>query len=250
MSSTPEYRSPLATRYATQEMLANFSDRRRALLWRDLWIALAKAEARLGVPIAASQIAALERVRERLDLARVAEIEAETRHDVMAHVHHFGELAGPEAAKILHLGATSCFVTDNAEIIMIRAGLELIMDRLTTSITALADFAKRWRAEPCQAYTHFQPAQLSTVGKRACLWAQDLALDLESLEQLVARLPMRGVKGTTGTQASFLQLFAEADDPHHEVRELDRLVCEAMGFARSMADRSASPSRSRGPRYG
>ena len=230
-----DYRSPLATRYATPAMLANFSDRRRALLWRDLWIALARAESELGVAVSAEQIAALEAARERLDFARVAELEAELRHDVMAHVHHFGEVAGGEAGKVIHLGATSCFVTDNAELVMIRAGLELIMDRLYTVLRQLADFARQWRAEPVLAYTHFQPAQLTTVGKRACLWAQDFALDLETLEGLVARLPMRGVKGTTGTQASFMQLFAGHDDPHAAIAELDQRVCAALGFSRSIA---------------
>ncbi|MCA9700418.1 MAG: hypothetical protein KC431_23020, partial [Myxococcales bacterium] len=233
----PLYESPLSSRYATREMLHNFSDRRRALLWRDLWIALARAEAELGVPIQAQQIAALEAAREQIDFGRVAELEASLRHDVMAHVHHYGEVAGAEAGKIIHLGATSCFVTDNAELVMIRAGLELIMDRLHTSLRQLADFARRWRAEPIQAYTHFQPAQLTTVGKRACLWAQDFALDLETIEQLVTRLPMRGVKGTTGTQASFVQLFsglASADQVDDRIRELDRKVCEAMGFDRSI----------------
>ncbi|EDM79260.1 adenylosuccinate lyase [Plesiocystis pacifica SIR-1] len=235
MSATPKYESPLSSRYATKAMLANFSDRRRALLWRDLWIALARAESALGLPVSQAQIEALVAARETIDFERVAEIEASLRHDVMAHVHHFGDVAGPEAAKIIHLGATSCFVTDNAELVMIREGLELLMDRLYTCLTQLRSFAQTWRAEPIQAYTHFQPAQLTTVGKRACLWAQDLAFDLETLEQLVARLPMRGVKGTTGTQASFLQLFTSHDDPNAAIRELDRRVCEAMGFDRSIA---------------
>ncbi|PRQ08976.1 Adenylosuccinate lyase [Enhygromyxa salina] len=233
-SDAPDYRSPLASRYATKAMLANFSDRRRALLWRDLWIALARAEAELGLAISSEQITALERSREQIDFDRVAALEAELRHDVMAHVHHYGEVAGADAGKIIHLGATSCFVTDNAELVMIRAGLELIMDRLYTSLRQLGEFAERWRAEPIQAYTHFQPAQLTTVGKRACLWAQDLGYDLETLEQLVARLPLRGVKGTTGTQASFLQLFAGAEDPHAKVRALDQRVCAAMGFSGSI----------------
>jgi adenylosuccinate lyase len=231
----PAYESPLASRYATKAMLANFSDRRRALLWRDLWIALASAEAELGLSITPEQIAELERVREHIDFDRVAKLEASLRHDVMAHIHHFGELAGPEAAKIIHLGATSCFVTDNAELVMIRAGLELIMDRLYTALRQLAGFARQWRAQPIQAYTHFQPAQLTTVGKRACLWAQDFALDLETCEQLIQRLPMRGVKGTTGTQASFLALFSGFPDPHARVRELDLAVCKAMGFTRSIS---------------
>ncbi len=231
----PGYQSPLASRYATKAMLANFSDRRRALLWRDLWIALARSEAELGIAITPEQITALEQARETIDFARVAELEAGLRHDVMAHVHHYGEVAGADAGKIIHLGATSCFVTDNAELVMIRAGLELIMDRLYTVLSQLAGFAKQWRATPIQAYTHFQPAQLTTVGKRGCLWAQDFALDLETCEQLLGRLPMRGVKGTTGTQASFLALFSSFDDPHAKIRELDRKVCAAMGFPRSIS---------------
>ncbi len=229
-----DYESPLATRYATRAMLENFSDRRRALLWRDLWIALAKAEHQLGLPVGAAQIEALVEAREQIDFARVAALEAELRHDVMAHVHHYGEVAGAEAGKIIHLGATSCYVTDNAELVMMRAGLELLMDRLYTVLTQLGSFAATWRAEPVQAYTHFQPAQLTTVGKRATLWAQDFLLDLETLEGLIERLPMRGVKGTTGTQASFLALFDKAEDPHAQVRELDRQVCAAMGFAKSI----------------
>jgi adenylosuccinate lyase len=228
----PSYQSPLGQRYATAAMLENFSDRRRTLLWRDLWIALAEGERALGLPISAAQVEALRAARERVDFARVAELEASLRHDVMAHVHHFGEVAGAEAAKIIHLGATSCFVTDNAELVMIRDGLELVMDRLFAAIEQLAGFAAAQREQPCLAFTHFQPAQLTTVGKRACLWAQDLALDLETIEQLRERLPLRGVKGTTGTQASFLNLFA---GDHAKVRALDRGVCEAMGFAGSIA---------------
>lgn len=226
------YTSPLGQRYATPAMLANFSDRRRVLLWRDLWIALAEAERGLGLPISEAQVEALRAARERIDFARVAELEAKLRHDVMAHVHHFGEVAGAEAAKIIHLGATSCFVTDNAELVMIRAGLELVMDRLVAALERLASFAAAQREQPCLAFTHFQPAQLTTVGKRACLWAQDLALDLETVAGLTGRLPLRGVKGTTGTQASFLGLF---NGDHAKVRELDRRVCGAMGFERSIA---------------
>ena len=228
----PEYQSPLATRYATAAMVENFSDRRRALLWRDLWIALAAAEQALGLPISEAQIAALRGAREIVDFDRVAALEASLRHDVMAHVHHFGEVAGPDAAKIIHLGATSCFVTDNAELVMIREGLELVMDRLYAALAQLAAFARAHRAEATLAYTHLQPAQLTTVGKRACLWAQDLALDLETIAALVERLPFRGAKGTTGTQASFLQLFA---GDHAKVRALDQRVAAAMGFARTIA---------------
>ncbi|MBX7077601.1 MAG: adenylosuccinate lyase [Nannocystaceae bacterium] len=232
MTARAEHRSPLATRYATAAMVANFDDRRRALLWRDLWIALAEAERALGLPIAQEQITAMRDHRDELDLERVAELEAKLRHDVMAHVHHFGERVGPGAERIIHLGATSCFVTDNAELVMMRDGLELLMDRLWALLDRLRAFATQHRALPTLAYTHFQPAQLTTVGKRAVLWAQDFAYDLENLAALRERLPFRGAKGTTGTQASFLALF-EGD--HARVRELDRRVASTMGFAQTIA---------------
>ncbi len=226
------YQSPLATRYATPAMIANFGDERRVLLWRDLWIALARAEQSLGVSITDAQLEALVAHREEIDLERVAQLEAELRHDVMAHVRHFGERAGPEAEKIIHLGATSCYVADNAELVMMRDGIELLMERLVTVLEQLAAFARAQRSVPTLAYTHFQPAQLTTVGKRACLWAQDFAFDLQTLAGLKARLPFRGVKGTTGTQASFLALF---DGDHAKVRALDRKVSAAFGFEGSVA---------------
>jgi len=238
--TTPEYRSPLATRYATREMVANFDDRRRTVLWRRLWIALAEAERELGLPIQDAQIAAMRAKVDEIDFDRVAELEARLRHDVMAHVHHFGELVGPGAEKVIHLGATSCYVTDNAELVMIRDGLELLMDRLVAALDALRGFAISHRELATLAYTHFQPAQLTTVGKRACLWAQDFAFDLETLAALRERLPFRGVKGTTGTQASFLALF---DGDHARVRELDRKVAHAMGFAGSIAVSGQTYSR-------
>lgn len=229
--SVATYSSPLASRYATKAMLENFGDRRRALLWRDLWIALAKGEHELGLPVSPAQIKALEAAREDIDFARVAELERDLRHDVMAHVHHYGEQAGEDASKIIHLGATSCFVTDNAELVMIRDGLDLLVDRVYAVLTQLKQFAVEHKSVPTLAYTHYQPAQLTTVGKRACLWAQDLAFDLESLVALRERLSFRGVKGTTGTQASFLALF---DGDHDKVRALDRKVCASMGFAGSI----------------
>jgi adenylosuccinate lyase len=226
-----DYQSPLASRYATPAMLANFSDTRRVRVWRELWIALARAQSALGLPVSAAQIEALERCRDEVDFDRVAELEAQLRHDVMAHVHHYGELAGEDAARIIHLGATSCYVADNSELVMMRDGLELLMDRLYTALAQLRAFAVEQRDQPILAYTHFQPAQLTTVGKRACLWAQDLAFDLQTLSDLSARLPFRGVKGTTGTQASFLALF-EGD--HAKVRQLDAAVCKAFGFSSSI----------------
>lgn len=228
MTDAPAYTSPLANRYATAAMLDNFGDRRRALLWRDLWIALAQAEQELGVEIGDAQIAALQEHRDTIDFARVAEHEASLRHDVMAHVRHYGEVAGEDAEKIIHLGATSCFVADNAELVMIRDGLELLMDRLYTVLGQLAAFARTHKALPTLSYTHYQPAQLTTVGKRATLWAQDFAFDLESLGALRERLPFRGTKGTTGTQASYLALF---DGDHAKVRQLDRMLADAMGFS-------------------
>jgi adenylosuccinate lyase len=223
-----DVRNPLATRYATPAMVANFADRRRIVLWRKLWIALASAQRDLGLEVTTEQIEAMRAHVDEIDFARVAELEAKLRHDVMAHVQHFGELVGPQAEKIIHLGATSCFVADNAELVMMRDGVDLLMDRLVAVIGHLRDFALEHRELPTLAYTHFQPAQLTTVGKRACLWAQDFAFDLESLAALRERIPFRGAKGTTGTQASFLSLF---DGDHDKVRALDRQVAREMGFA-------------------
>jgi len=219
---------PLIERYASRPMAQIFSPRRRHGAWRELWIALARAEAELGLPIRADQLAALEAAKDQFDWDRVAVLEKELRHDVMAHVHHFGELA-PEARGILHLGATSCFVTDNGDLMLYRSAMRMVEQRLGAVLRALGDFAKRWRAQPCLGFTHYQVAQPVTVGKRACLWAQDFALDLDEVQRLIRWLPFRGVKGTTGTQASFLALF---DGDHEKVEALDRKVTEAMGFER------------------
>lgn len=231
MSASDVYRSPLGTRYATAAMVENFGDRRRTLLWRDLWIALAESERQLGLPIPEAAVAAMRQHKEEIDFDRVAELEAKFRHDVMAHVHHFGEVAGEAAEKVIHLGATSCFVADNAELVMIRDGIGLLLDRLHCVMRQLQTFATEHRGLATLAYTHFQPAQLTTVGKRATLWMQDFAYDMESLQALADRLPLRGVKGTTGTQASFLALF-EGD--HDKVRQLDEKVAAAMGFAKTV----------------
>src|SRR5690606_6082787 len=168
--------NPLHDRYASAEMAAIFSTRHRYATWRRIWIALAETQRELGLPIREEQLAALRAAAPGLDLGRVAEIERQTRHDVVAHLRHFAEQAG-EAGGILHLGATSAFVTDNTDLLLAREALELVERRLGAVIAALAGFARRWRALPCLAYTHFQPAQLTTVGKRACLWAQDFVLD-------------------------------------------------------------------------
>jgi adenylosuccinate lyase len=219
--------NPLHERYASAEMAAIFSGRHRYETWRRIWVVLAECQRELGLPISEQQIAALRRAAPEIDLGRVAELERETRHDVVAHLRHFAEQAG-EAGGILHLGATSAFVTDNTDLLLAGEALDLVAGRLATAIRALAAFARRWRDLPCLAYTHFQPAQLTTAGKRACLWAQDFVLDLAEVRQRRAQLPGRGVKGTTGTQASFLTLFG---GDHDKVRELDRRVAERLGFA-------------------
>lgn len=222
---------PLIERYASREMARLFSPRERHTAWRDLWICLAEAEHEIGFPVTQAQIAELRRARDQFDWDRVAELEKELRHDVMAHVHHYGELA-PTARPILHLGATSCFVTDNADLVLYRRALRLLERRLGAVVAALAQFAEQWRAEPCLGYTHFQVAQPVTIGKRACLWAQDFLLDLDEVQRIADWLPFRGVKGTTGTQATFLTL---AGGDHDKVRELDRRVTQRMGFQRSIA---------------
>jgi adenylosuccinate lyase len=224
------FRSPLADRYASQAMLELWSLQTRHGLWRRLWLALAEAERELGVAIPADAIAQMREHLDDIDFAKVAEYEKRFRHDVMAHIHAFGDVA-PAAKGVIHLGATSCFVTDNGDLIQMRRGLELLRGRLVSVIRALSAFAKQWKNEPALGYTHLQPAQLTTVGKRATLWLQDLVLDLADLDHRLANIPMRGVKGTTGTQASFLELF-EGD--HAKVRALDTKVCHAMGFPGSI----------------
>jgi len=224
------YSSPLAERYASSAMQENFASRRRALVWRDLWIALAECEHDLGLDISAAQVAELKAARDDVDLDKVAEYERELRHDVMAHVHAYGDVA-PNARPIIHLGATSCYVADGSDLIMMKAGLEILRDRLVEVIRALARFCREQRAQPILGFTHFQPAQPTTLGKRGALWLQDFHMDLLELQRVIDELPFRGVKGTTGTQASFLQLFG---GDHDKVRELDRRVTERMGFARAV----------------
>jgi adenylosuccinate lyase len=212
-------------------MAAIFGRENRYRTWRRLWLTLADCQRELGLPITDEQIAALQAVADTIDFDRVAHLEEETRHDVVAHLRHFAELAG-EAGGILHLGATSAFVTDNADAILVREALGLLESRLASAILSLSDFARRTRDLPCLGYTHFQPAQLTTVGKRATLWIQDLVLDLEALRTTVAELRCRGAKGTTGTQASYLTLF---DGDHDKVRRLDRMIAERLGFPAAFA---------------
>jgi adenylosuccinate lyase len=220
------YESPLVERYAGEDMVRLFSQRERVRTWRRLWIALAEAERELGLPISSEQIGELRAKLDEIDLGRAAEIERRLRHDVMAHVHLYGEQC-PRAKPIIHLGATSAYVTDNADLILMREGLGIVRGLLLRAMRHLADFAERERARPCLAFTHLQPAQLTTVGKRATLWALDLLIDYHELVRHAEDLPFHGVKGTTGTQASFLALF---DGDHEKVRKLDRLVAAKMGF--------------------
>ncbi len=227
----PNYESPLSTRYASAAMRANFSDHRRFTTWRRLWIALAEAQKELGLEIDDDQLAQMRAHVEDVDLERAKRYEAELRHDVMAHIHAWGDQC-PRARSILHLGATSCFVTDNADLIAMREGLSLLRRQLVSLMARLREFAVTWRELPTLGFTHFQPAQATTVGKRACLWLQDLLHDLEDLDHAERSIRFRGVKGTTGTQASFLELF---DGDHERVRELDRRVTAKMGFERSFA---------------
>ncbi len=224
------YASPLADRYASRAMLTLWGPTERYGLWRRLWLALAEAQRELGVPIPEEAIAAMRAHLDDIDFDAVAAYERRFRHDVMAHVHAFGDVA-PAARPFIHLGATSCYVTDNAELVLMRRGLALLRDALLRILGALAAFAAQWRDLPALGYTHLQPAQLTTVGKRATLWMQDILLDLEDLEHRLRTLPFRGVKGTTGTQASFLALF-EGD--HEKVRALDRAVSRRMGFTASI----------------
>ncbi|HUW31021.1 MAG TPA: adenylosuccinate lyase [Planctomycetota bacterium] len=220
------YVSPLAERNATPEMLGLFSPNFKFRTWRKLWIALAEAQHELKLDITRAQIDELRRFQDVINYDVAEKREAEVRHDVMAHVHAFG-VQCPAARPIIHLGATSCYVTDNTDLIIMKEAMRLLCNRLAGVIDRLADFAMRYKDLPCLGFTHFQPAQPITVGKRACLWLQDFVLDLEELEHRIERLPFRGVKGTVGTQASFLELF---NGDAKKVEKLDRLVCEKMGF--------------------
>jgi adenylosuccinate lyase len=220
------YTSPLVERNASPEMAALFGAQKKFSTWRRLWLELAKAQKRLGLDIKKNQIDQMARHLDDIDFAKAARYEKELRHDVMAHIRTFGD-AAPKAAPIIHLGATSCYVTDNTDLILMRAGLQLIAGKLASVIDLLGKFAAEYRSMPTLSFTHYQAAQLTTVGKRATLWAYEFAMDLEEIEHRVAVLPFRGVKGVTGTQASFLELF---DGSHAKVKRLDKMVAEAFGF--------------------
>jgi adenylosuccinate lyase len=220
------YENPLISRYASREMAELFGDRTRIRLWRRLWVALAESEKAVGLAISDEQIAALRGAVDDIDWEAAARYEKQLRHDVMAHVHTLGD-ACPIARPIIHLGATSCYVTDNSDLMVMRDALRLVARRLAAVVAQLGRFARQWRATPCLGFTHLQPAQPTTVGKRATLWTSDLAMDLEDVEWRAGKLRARGIQGTTGTQASFLKLL---DGDHERVEELNRLVAAKMGF--------------------
>lgn len=224
----PNYTSPLSTRYASAPMRENFADITRFRIWRQLWAALASAEHQLGLEVTAEQVAALKNAPD-VDIPLARKYEASLRHDVMSHVHALGDQV-PIARPVIHLGATSCFVTDNSEVLQIRNALNILIPAVWQCVENLAAFARQYATLPTLAYTHFQPAQPTTVGKRACMWLQDLMYDAIQLEHVRDGLKLRGVKGTTGTQASFLALF---DGNHEKVKSLERIVTEQMGFTTS-----------------
>lgn len=221
------YISPLSTRYASAEMQHIFSENFKFRTWRRLWIALAHAEQTLGLDITDEQIAEMDAYKDDIDYVVAEAREKEVRHDVMAHVYAFGKQC-PKAEPIIHLGATSCYVGDNTDVIILREASQLLLRKAAQVLRNLAAFAEQYKALPCLAYTHLQPAQLTTVGKRATLWMYELTQDIENLEFQLERLRLLGSKGTTGTQASFMELFAGDEE---KVRRLEQLIAEEMGFA-------------------
>ena len=223
---TDQYESPLSSRYASDYMLHLFSQQKRIEVWRKLWISLAKAEHSLGLPITEKQIEELEAHTTDIDFACAAAREKEVRHDVMAHVYTYGK-AAPSAAGIIHLGATSCYITDNADIVLYRDGLKYLRGELLKVIANLSRFAETYKATPTLGYTHYQPAQLVTVGKRATLWMQDLVSDLVELDFVVETMKFLGCRGTTGTEASFLELF---DGDTAKIDEMNRRISADFGF--------------------
>ncbi|OYP35771.1 adenylosuccinate lyase [Rhodopirellula sp. MGV] len=225
-SADTPYQNPLIERYASREMATLWGPQRRFRTWRDMWIALAESEQELGIDISDAQLDELRKFRTELNLDVAKEYERIRRHDVMAHVEAYGDQC-PNAKGIIHLGATSCFITDNADVILIRDAMQLVARRLAATIDAMATFAAQQRALPCLGFTHLQPAQPTTIGKRCTLWTYDLVLDLQEVEHRLKTLCARSAKGTTGTQASFLQLFG---GDHDKVRKLERRVAEKMGF--------------------
>lgn len=221
------YQNPLTERYASKEMCAIFSPQFKFTTWRRLWIALAKAEKSLGLPITDEMIAEMDAHVGSVNFDAAARYESELHHDVMAHIHAFGDQC-PKAKPMIHLGATSCYVTDNGDLIQIRAGLELLLARLSELIDLMSSFSEKYRSTSCLGYTHYQPAQLTTVGKRASLWLQDFLDDLKEIQYRYQNLRFLGVRGATGTQASFLALF---NGDEAKVKKLEKLVSEELGFS-------------------
>lgn len=234
-----QYQSPLASRYASEEMLYLFSPDKKFTTWHKLWIALAQAEMELGLPITQEQIDEMITHCDEVDYKTAAQREKEVRHDVMAHVLTFGEQC-PKAKPIIHLGATSCYVGDNTDVILMDEGLKLVRKRLVSVIAALSKFAEQYRDLPTLGFTHFQAAQLTSVGKRATLWIQDLLMDLSEVEYRIENMRLLGSKGTTGTQASFLELF---DGDHEKVKKLEDLIAEKMGYKACFAVSGQTYSR-------
>ncbi|MEE0742054.1 MAG: adenylosuccinate lyase [Emergencia sp.] len=225
---TNQYESPLSSRYASPYMLGLFSSDTRYQTWRKLWVSLAKAERQLGLPITAKQVEVLENHITDIDYECVKQREKEVRHDVMAHIYAYGK-AAPVAAGIIHLGATSCYVTDNADIVIYRDALRYLRAELRKVLANLADFAEKYKAAPTLGYTHYQPAQLVTMGKRATLWMQDFMTDLEEIDFVLANMKFLGCRGTTGTEASFVELF---DGDTAKIDEMNRLIADDFGFAK------------------
>lgn len=226
MSNHDKYISPLSTRYASDDMQYVFSDNNKFRTWRKLWISLAKAEKACGLNITDEQIAQMEANKDNVDYERAAEWERKVRHDVMAHIHTFGEQC-PKAEPIIHLGATSCYVGDNTDIIILKQASEIVLKKAAAVMKNLAEFAEKYKSLPCLAYTHLQPAQLTTVGKRATLWMYELSMDIKELEHRVSELKMLGSKGTTGTQASFMELFGNDEE---KVKKVEELIAADYGF--------------------
>ncbi len=220
------YQNPLITRYASKEMSQNFSDEKRFKLWRKLWIALAESEMELGLNVTPAQVEEMKKYAEDINFEQAEKYEREVRHDVMAHVHAFGDQA-KSAMPIIHLGATSCYVDCNSELIILWDAIEIIKNKLVNVLDKLSKFALKYREMPALGFTHLQPAQLTTVGKRATLWMQDLTMDYYNIVNLQNSFKLRGVKGTTGTQASFMELF---NGDENKVKELEKKVVEKLGF--------------------
>ena len=239
MDNHDRYVSPFSTRYASDEMQHIFSDNFKFSTWRRLWVALAKAERALGLSITDEQIAELEAHVDDINYDVAEMREREVRHDVMSHVYAYG-VQCPGAAGIIHLGATSCYVGDNTDVVILREASRIVLKKTAAVLKNLASFAKKYKDMPCLAYTHLQPAQLTTVGKRATLWMNELIMDVENLEFQLSHLSLLGQKGTTGTQASFMELF---DGDGEKVVRLEKMIAEEMGFDRSEEHTSELQSR-------